>query len=59
MTTNPTALEAHIRSLSDTQRARLARDSKTALRTAWAHRHSSFRAPMVVRANVQMLRNLA
>lgn len=52
------AMQAYLASLSDTDRAKLASDSRTALRTAWPHRRSSFRAPHVIRANVTMLRNL-
>lgn len=51
-------MQAYLASLSDTDRAKLASDSRTALRTAWPHRRSSFRAPHVIRANVTMLRNL-
>lgn len=40
------------------ERAKLERDSREALRAAWPHRHTSFRAPIVVRCNVTMLRKL-
>lgn len=38
--------------------AKVRRDSIKMLRTAWPHRHESFRAPHVIRANVAMLRRL-
>jgi hypothetical protein len=43
---------------TSTERAKLERDSRQALRAAWPHRHTSFRAPIVVRCNVAMLRKL-
>ena len=49
----------HLNGMTEAQRSRLARDSRKTLREAWPHRHSSFRAPLVIRANVRMLRNLA
>lgn len=45
--------------MTDAQRAKTGRDSRKALRAAWPHRHTSFRAPIVIRANVKMLRDLA
>lgn len=51
-------MDAYLASLSDRERATLGRDSRKALRDAWPHRHDSFRAPHVIRANVIMLRRL-
>jgi hypothetical protein len=59
MTTMTSALEAHLRSMSDSQRKRMATESRKALRTAWMHRHGDNRARLVVQSNVRMLRNLA
>jgi hypothetical protein len=49
----------YLAALTDQQRTKIARDSRKALRAAWPHRHTSFRAPIVIRANVTMLRNLS
>jgi hypothetical protein len=38
--------------------AKVRRDSVKALREAWPHRRTSFRAPLVIRANVAMLRRI-
>jgi hypothetical protein len=38
--------------------AAVRRDCRAMIRAAWPHRHSSWRAPMVVRANVATLRDL-
>lgn len=54
-----TATRQHLTAMTPEQRTRLAAGSRTALRAAWPHRHSSFRAPIVISANVTMLRNLA
>jgi hypothetical protein len=53
------AMQDYLTGMTDKQRANLARDSRKALTEAWPNRHSSFRAPIVIRANVTMLRNLA
>jgi hypothetical protein len=37
---------------------KLERDSIKALRAAWPHRHTSFRAPIVIRCNIAMLRKV-
>lgn len=59
MTTTPKGRTDYLLALTDSQRVKIARDSRKALRAAWPHRHNSFRAPHVIRANVTMLRNLA
>lgn len=52
-------LENYLRSMSDRQREQLRRDSIRCLREAWPWRHrSAYRARIVIRANVTMLRNL-
>ena len=53
------AAEAIYRSMSDKQLRREAANARKALRAAWPHRHTSFRAPIVVRANVRCLRDLS
>lgn len=48
----------HLAAMTPLQRAKLQRETVNSLRRAWRARHDSFRAPMVIRANVKMLRNL-
>ncbi len=51
-------MERHLNALGETGRAKLGRETVKSLRSAWRARHESGRAPVVVRMNVRMLRNL-
>lgn len=58
MTTMTQGQRDHLAALTPLERLKIRRDSAKALRAAWPYRHTSFRAPHVVRANVTMLRGL-
>jgi hypothetical protein len=54
----PPARRAYLAAMTADQRGRLASESRRMIRKAWPHRHVSFRAPLVIRANITMLRDL-
>ena len=50
------AMEAHLKGMSEAQMRRHVANSRKALRAAWSHRHTDQRARIVARSNITMLR---